>query len=277
MQKISIAIFVLIFGFSGTCLAATVGNPLDIDLPENSAYLRSHVIKQTLDEYEKVAVKGGLDIELIFNKDLKGSEAEVENAELEGQYYMVKLSTNLYNKIEPYIKIGTSVLEVKWDYGADKVKVEASSGLAWGIGAKALLYEFKNYGIRLTLDAQYRNTDPGVDKAKVNGAAVSATSTRFEVKEWQASLLASKKFIVPIGLKDVYFVPYGGLTYSDSEVDVSFTSGGLYDLYYAGNDNNIGIVLGVDVLPSLLSSFLFCLELRLINETALTIGGSVKF
>lgn len=272
-----IGIFVLILGISGSCFAATVGNPLDIDLPENSAYLRAHIIKQTLDEYEKVAVKGGLEIELIFNKDLKGSEAEVKNAELEGQYYMVKLSTTLYNRIEPYIKVGTSDLEVKWDYGTNNVKVEADTGLAWGFGAKAILYELKDYGIRLTLDAQYRTTDPGVDRAKLNGSAVTATQTRFEVKELQASLLASKKYIFPVGLKDVYFVPYAGVTYSDSEVDVSFNSSGLYDLYIAGNDNNIGMVLGVDILPSLLSSFLFCLELRLINETALTIGGSIKF
>ncbi len=276
MQRL-LGTFVLILGISGTCFAATVGNPLDIDLPENSAYLRSNVIKQTLDEYEKVAIKGGLDIEIIFNKDLKASEAEVRNAELEGQYYMAKFSTTLYNRIEPYVKVGTSDLEVKWDYGTNNIKVEADSGLVWGVGAKAILYEFKDYGIRLTLDAQYRETDPDISKAKLNGSSVTATDTRFEVKEWQASLLASKKFIVPFGLKDLYIVPYAGLTYSDSEVDVSFNSGGLYDLYVAGDDNNIGIVLGVDVLPSLLSSFLFSLELRLINETALTIGGTIKF
>ena len=83
-----------------------------------------------------------------------------------------------------------------------------------------------------------------------------------------------------MGMQDCYTVPYMGLTYSDSDVNVHFTqstSGLLYSTYNAGDKSPIGLVFGCDIIPSLSSWYLYSFELRLINEIAFTLSGTMKF
>ncbi|MBU1061582.1 MAG: hypothetical protein KJ952_02535, partial [Candidatus Omnitrophica bacterium] len=206
------------------------------------------------------------------------------NAKIEGQNYMLKFSAESFDIIEPYIMIGTSDLKVKWEQNGNTVTVEAEPGFTWGMGVKTKLMEFKDYGVKLTMDIQFRNADLNIDKPLLNGAGASARDEKCEIKEWQIALLASKKYIVPMGLRDYYIVPYTGVTFSWADVDVSFKDGNssgppypLYSTYNATEDSHIGLVFGCDVMPSLLSWYLFNFELRLINETAFSLGGTMKF
>lgn len=278
MKKLIIILFLL--SFTAPSLAATVGGP-EISIPEESLYLKREAVERALDRYESnMNIKGAFDAEIITKRELTSSD-EVTNAEIEGQVYMFKFSNNFYNVLEPYVKIGTSNLEVEWNQNSNNVTVEAKPGFVWGIGAKAKICEFKDYGIKLTLDIQYTNFDLDVDKAKLNGSETEAAAVNelFKIKEWQASVLASKKFILPLGLRDYYVVPYAGITLSLLDTDVSFdsTSGVLYSTYNASDEEMLGIVLGCDVMPSLLSWYLINFELRLVTETAFSLGGTIKF
>ncbi len=261
--------------------AATIGNSLDLDVPERSAILRKEVIEGTLDECEQaVKVKASFDMEFVFNKDLHATN-ELKGAELKGQWFMGKLGLTFFNRVEPYVKIGTSNLDVKWKHGAQEIEVDADSGFAFGGGVKTNIWEFENSGIRLTGDAQYRTTEPDVGGITVSGTSVIDKGPTFKVDEWQASLLVSKKFEIPLKLQSIYVVPYTGVTYADSNVDVDFkdpnSPGTDYSLFDANNKKLYGFVLGFDIVPSLGSSFIYSLELRLADETALSLGGTVKF
>lgn len=261
--------------------AATIGNSLDLDVPERSAILRQEVVEGTLDECEQaVKVKASFDMEFVFNKDLHATN-ELKGAELKGQWFMGKLGLTFFNRVEPYVKIGMSNLNVKWKHGAQEIEVDADSGFAFGGGVKANIWEFENSGIRLTGDAQYRTTEPDVGGITVSGTSVIDKGPTFKVDEWQASLLASKKFEIPLKLQSIYVVPYTGVTYADSNVDVDFkdpnSPGTDYSLFDANNKKLYGFALGFDIVPSLGSSFIYSLELRLADETALSLGGTVKF
>lgn len=261
--------------------AATIGNSLDLDVPERSAILRQEVIEGTLDECEQaVKIKASFDAEFVFNKDLH-TPNELNGAELKGQWFMGKLGLTFFNRVEPYVKIGTSDLEVKWKHGSDNIEIDTDPGFALGGGVKANIWESENSGIRLTGDAQYRTTEPDVNKITVAGATVIDKGPTFKVDEWQASLLASKKFEVPLKLQSIYVVPYTGVTYADSNVDVVFkdpnASGTDYSLFDANNKKLYGFVLGCDIVPTLGSAFIYSIELRLVDETALSLGGTVKF
>ena len=74
---------------------------------------------------------------------------------------------------------------------------------------------------------------------------------------------------------------YAGVTYADSNVDVSFIDPNSpatdYSLFDANNKKLYGFVLGCDIVPSLGSSFIYSLELRLVDEIALSLGGTMKF
>ena len=281
MKKIIIILFFLTFGISSFVFGATVGGP-DMSIPDESLFLKDQAIKKSLDRLEtEMNIKVGLDMEIVTKRKLS-SAADVTDAELSGSNFMFKISDSYKELIETYIKIGTSSLEVEWSQNNDKVKVESDIGIAWAAGAKAKLWTLKNYNVDLTMDLQYRHTSLGFDKAKINGSvsAASRINEDFTISEWQTSLLASKKYIIPLGVNDCYVIPYGGLTYLASDVDLSFTrstSGQLYSLYNADDENDFGVVLGCDIMPFYLSYYLLNFELRLLNETALTLGGTVKF
>lgn len=261
--------------------AATIGNSLDLDVPERSFILRQEVVEGTLDECEQaVKVKASLDMEFVFNKELHTTN-ELTRAELKGQWFTGKLGLTLFNRVEPYIKIGTSDLEVKWKHNAQEIEVDADSGFTLGGGVKANIWEFENSGIRLTGDMQYRTTNPDVSEIIVNGTSVIDKGATFKVDEWQLSLLLSKKFEIPLKLQSIYVVPYTGVTYADSNVDVSFNDTNMpgtdFSLFDANNKKLYGFVLGFDIVPSLGSAFIYSLELRLVDEVALSLGATVKF
>ncbi len=284
MKKLYLVIISIIISMSCVVksgFAATVGNSLDLDVPERSAILRQEVIEGTLDECEQaVKVKASFDVEFVFNKDLHVTN-ELKGAELKGQWFMGKLGLTLFNRVEPYVKIGTSDLEVKWKHNAQEIEVDADSGFVFGGGVKANIWEFENSGIRLTGDAQYRTTEPDVTEISVSSSTVKDPGAKFRVDEWQAGLFMSKKFEIPLKLQSIYAVPYTGVTYADSKVDVSFKDpnapGTDYSLFDANNKKLYGFVLGCDIVPSLGSSFVYSLELRLVDEVALSLGGTMKF
>ena len=279
---ISFLLLVAIFMISTTSHAATVGNPLDLDVPTMSSILRQQVIDDTLDEYEEAfKLKVSFDAEFVLEKDLK-APVEIEGAELEGQWYMAKIGATIFNKIEPYIKLGTSNLEVKWKQNdAHNLEVESDSGFTWGGGAKLVLWDFDAWGIRLTADSQYRIADHDVEEMTREGATVSDSGAIFKIEEWQASLALSKKFEVPLRWQSIYVVPYTGVSMSDSTVDVSFKESGFavseFSLFDASNDDVGGFFMGFDIMSSLRSSFIYSIEARFLNEIALTFGGTLKF
>ena len=270
---ISICCIATKYGF-----AATVGNPLDLDVPPRSAILRQDVVENTLDEYEQAfKIKASFDAEFLFDKDLHVNP-DLSAAEMEGQWYMVKLGMTILNRVEPYVKVGTSNLEVKWRHGAQDMTVEAD-GFAWGGGLKANILEL--WGVRLTIDGQYRTTEPDVNTITVNSTIINDKGPVFKIDEWQAGLFLSKKFEIPLKFQSIFLVPYAGAVYSDSNVDVSFkdpnNTGADYTLFDANNKTLYGIVLGCDIVPSLSSAFIHSIELRLADEIALSLGSTMKF
>ncbi len=256
--------------FAGTSFALTVGGQADMSMPEASFSSKEKAVEDTLNFFASdVKIKAGFDTEFIFKKELKTAKDDTK-AKIEGQNVNLKFSMDYSDTVEPYIKIGTSNLSVKWTQHGNNIAVDAKPGFVLGGGLKAKLWESPATGIKLTLDGQYKDTQLDFDKAKINGSSstASAGAETFEIREWQISLLATKKFIFPMGAHDCYTVPYVGLTYSDSDVNVQFTqdsTGLLYSTYYANNKNPIGVVLGCDIMPSLSSWYLFSFELRLLN------------
>ncbi len=250
-------------------------------IPEDSLFLKQKAIYRELDRHEyNMNVKVGLDIEVVTKRKIASITGDTSNVRLKGQSYMLKFSNNFHDLVEPYIKIGTSDLEIKWTRSGSDIKIETNPGFVWGIGFKAKVFEFED-GLKLSLDAQYRDTDLNVDKIYFNGVNPIYMNEKFEIDEWQVSLLGSKKLLLPMGKNDYYIVPYGGVTYSSMTVNARYTNvanpDGLFATYDASAYQPFGIVLGCDIMPFYLSHYLLNCELRFLNETAFTLGGTIKF
>ncbi len=278
----SLVITAIFVASSGVAFAATVGNSLDLDVPNTSAILKQEAVNKALDGYEQmIKIKAALDMEFLFDKDLSGPK-EVGNAELKGEWRMAKLGVTILDRVEPYIKIGTSRLDAKWRQSSTyDIEVTSDQGFAWGGGIKGIIWDFDGPGIRLTGNVQYRIADLDVSDIEWAGVNITDTGADFKVEEWQASIAMSKKYELPLKWQNIYLVPYTGLTLSDSTVDVSFTNSSHPALdcttYDASNDSMFGFFLGCDIMPTLSSSFIYSIEVRLINEMALTLGGAMKF
>lgn len=280
-----IGTFLFFLGISVSCYAGTIGSPVDMSVPEATLHSREQAIDNAMDIYEyNMNIRTSVDVEAILERELNSAPADVSNARLEGQSVMFRMSNNFNDIIEPYIKIGTSEYKVQWDQLGKCVTVDSKLGFAWEGGVKAKLWEFTDFGVKLTLDAHYRQFDEKIDKKTIGGGTEETSPSRnelFEIKEWQLSLLASKKLIIPFGNNDLYIIPYAGITYTNLDVDVKFTwtssYDALYSVYNASDRSEVGAVVGWDILPSLTSWYLLTFELRLINEIALTLGGTVRF
>jgi len=280
----NVIVFLFIFCLAVPCFAVTVGGPSDMETPEASLFLKNQAVRNALDMYEyNLNWKGSAEVEVVLDRKLKSVDPDTSNAEMEGRGAIFKLSTSYYNVIEPYFKIGSSQYKIKWKQHDNDVTIDTEPGIVWGAGIKTKLWEFADQGVKLTLDLQYRNTDLSVEAAELNGSGdiAAADNKKFEIQEWQWALLASKKLILPLGQNDVYMIPYAGATYSIIDVDAQFiqsdTGGHIYSTYNTSDRNPYGLVLGFDMMPSLTSWYLWTVELRLVNETAFTIGGTARF
>lgn len=288
----------LFLGFAATSLAATVGSP-ELNIPAEPGYssqeeedpFKADPYLLYLEQKQKkeghyidkdiLNLKTSLEMEFISERKLSTS-SEVTNAKMEGQVYMFKIANNIQNIFEPYVKLGLSELKVKWTQNSNSVSVETNSGFVWGAGVKAKIWELKDYKVKLTLDGQYRKYDLDINESRLGGSSsiASAKNEVFEIEEWQTSLLVSKKLVLPVGTKDYYIAPYTGLTFSSINVDVYFqqsTSGADYSTYHANDKDQVGVVLGCDIMQSRSSRSSLNLEVRLRNETAFTLGGTMRF
>lgn len=279
----SVIIFLFIFILAAPCFASTVGGPSDMEVPEASLFLKNQAVKNALDMYEyNLNWKGSANVEVMLDRKLKAVDPDTSSVEMEGSGAIFKFSTSYYNVIEPSFKIGTSQYKIKWKQHGDDASIDTEPGLVWGAGIKTKLWEFAEQGIKLTLDLQFTDSDLAVDAAELDGSAsrAGAEDKKFEIRDWQWALLASKKYILPMGQSDIYFIPYAGVTYSLINVEAHFirsSTDGLYSTYNTSDKNPYGVVLGFDMMPSLTSWYLWTAELRLINETAFTVGGTAKF
>ncbi|MBU0758886.1 MAG: hypothetical protein KKA34_00790 [Candidatus Omnitrophica bacterium] len=279
---LSLLLASIIFTSETHCFGATVGNSIDLDIPAKSAILRQQAIGHSLDQYEEaVKIKNSLDLEFVFDKDLN-TTSEVTKAEVKGQWFMAKLGVDVFNRIEPYVKFGLADLQAKWRQNEDfSIDMQSEGGFAWGLGIKGIIFEFEETGFRLTGDIQYRTTEPDVEDITSNGTTIVDTGANFKVEEWQAALVLSKKFELPLRFQSIFIVPYTGITASDSTVSTRVKDpsnpGVDITLFDANNKTLHGFLIGCDIMPSLSSSFTYNVELRLASETALTLGGAMKF
>ena len=261
------AMVVLFLSASGFC--ATVGNTNDIQSPHGPGFLN-------MESSGMGYLKLGGDVEFIFDKKLDGG-SNTSSSKIKGNWYLGKITYNIANRLDVFGVLGASDVDTQWNQGSE-VKVEGDTEFAWGIGAKLFVYEFPEqyWNIRIAVNGEYRSTDPGVTKALVGGADVTSgtSDTKYEIGEWQVGGTISKEFKLSEA-PEIFLVPYFGVRYSDSDVKAKFTySGTVYDIGSAENKTKVGIQVGGDLLIG--NNFSVNVEGRFIDETALTVGATIK-
>jgi opacity protein-like surface antigen len=207
------------------------------------------------------------------------SGSEITSAE----WYMGSISCVLFNRVEPYVKLGMAHMKVKWNEGGADVKMDSQNGFAWSLGSKVLVWNFEKPHLKLVADGFYRVADLDAEGGTCSGSSVpiNKANSRFFIREWQIALIAATDIDISTSSTASDFlgvsklVPYVGMKYSD-------VSGRLRMTWDSGNYNNpgqirsrhkFGVVAGCDFIGP--NSISFNLEGRFFDETAVTAGLQV--
>lgn len=281
------------FSFSSVVKAASVGNTADTQGGSGKFSL-------------------GFEYDGVFNRDLElksGSYKQaaedmvsieeypfpgdsISDVKMRSNRVFLKGMAGVHPNLDLYAKLGVSDLTWKQkyespDFPAERDKFDGDWGFAWGIGAKAKIYETSG-GLRFMADAQYMRYKVDGDY-RVNGQSLSdvimaldpeitglSYDTKTSLEEWQIAFYVNKTF--------GQFSPYAGMKYSDAtlrnELNVSYTdSNGYLSTKYETKyraDKNIGVFAGIDI--NIISNKLkLNIEGRFIDETAVTIGMNYRF
>ena len=213
-------------------------------------------------------IKGEALVDIVFERELDLSN---DNAKIEAQWYFAKASVVLIEKVEVYGLLGTAKLKLK-DWTASNYDMESDYALAWGGGAKVLLYETEEYGdgiLRVSVDGNYRQYEPGIEEVKIAGTEISNVSEKeFEYREWGVGLGLSYTLD--------QLTPYIGVKYSDCEAKMRLKYGSVDITKKTANSKDVvGIFVGCDYLFA--ENIALNLEGRFIDETAMNVGVKINF
>ena len=259
--------------------ATPVGNTASVDTLHGQGAF-------SLKETRNISIDTSFDTDFIFARDLSARDAT--NAKIENsEWYMTKIGCRIFDRFEPYASLGGAHLKAKWtgNGSTTSTEMDTSTGFAWGLGLKALIYEFMGPKIKIIGDGSYRTTDLNPYKGYLDGQATSIDklSSSFVLREWQASILASGEIeLGPLtslnALNGYKLSPYGGIKYSqvNGRIRLTTTDGSVYHPDEIESRRNVGIVTGFDITaPG--DNLSFNLEGRFIDEDALSAGLSLLF
>lgn len=276
---IGVIIFGTVLTFPLTAFAGTSGNPCNIDTPKGRGAF--YFVQE-----KSVAIKAGAEFEYLFGRNLHSKETT--RARLShGILGMASLSCAIFDRIAPYGKIGLAQMSSNWtEFGGQQAVLDSGNALAWSVGSKLLIWDFKRPNLKITADGFYRvlNLDPQSATYANSSVKIDPGKSRFLIHEWQTALLLSTDMDLSgsavreevLGISTM--VPYVGVKYSDVTGRLRIIREDSPDFYNVGNissDRKVGLVVGCDLSGPY--SVSVNLEGRFIDETGMTVGIVVLF
>ena len=185
------------------------------------------------------------------------------------------IDLSILNRFDIYTTLGSTLSpELKGSILGTTDKLNFSDSFMWGVGADAVIYDWKDAGIQFFGDGNYRqSTGLDLDSVTVNGTTYSKSqftgaSASAKWQEWQTALGVSKTF--------KYVIPYGGIVYSDVKTSAKATvSGTTYDLGSVSSKCKVGPFVGVSIIPTKWLSI--DITGRFVAEEAVSVSVNVKF
>jgi len=260
---------------SGACVAnaAPVGNIAAPAIYKN--------LFLTNDDEDAIGYVAGFDANMVSDRKIKDSTGDTELNVYAAKLGLIFRDGDICEgkcKVLLYGLLGTA--EGEADYGnilGSQVKYETESAFMWGVGATAIVYEtqIEGYGdgiLRLGGDIKYRYSNPGLDKIVIDGVSyeagdIAVTDASISYGELQGA--------IGVSYQVKSFVPYLGVKFSklDGEEEATVL-GTKYEEDFEA-DKAVGMFVGADILLG--DSLSFRVEGSLIDEEAITVGGTVRF
>jgi hypothetical protein len=177
-----------------------------------------------------------------------------------------KLSYGVTNDVNVFCKVGMANfnIELKWKDG-DLRELEGDYSFAWGLGGSGVFATMGN-GVKLGGSAQYRSLSHEPDNYYTfAGGARTKNIGKSETKISEKQVA----FYALYPQQSTNF--YGGAKYSSANCKSTYTDPGLIYKADLKSKNNFGLFGGVEhkIAPNISC----CVEVRLLDETAFSVGG----
>ncbi len=182
---------------------------------------------------------------------------------------------NILDRIDLYGVFGSSRTEADWRFGdisagtVSRIELETKYNFLWGVGGRAILYEWCNTS--LGLGGRYSSCNARPIRLTSDGFIADVAGSHFKWREWQVNLDVSYKIN--------FFTPYIGSKYSNARTRLkNFAipiSGNLTGSNSFKNRIPVGLYVGCALSTG--QYFMFNVEGRVIDEEAITISGDFSF
>ncbi|MFH1848029.1 MAG: hypothetical protein ABH825_02280 [Candidatus Omnitrophota bacterium] len=276
MRKFILIFALICVGITSPVLAGTVGNPISTDEPQGEGIF-------SLKQDKNSSIRGGLDFEFLLNRNLAANAST--NLELtSGRSYMARISYSLFDRIEPYFKLGIAQYDVKWTESGRDIEIESDEQYAWALGLKTLILNLESPKMKLIADGFYRMAALEPSEGRVDGSLVSVDSAKsvFTITEWQIALALATEIDIGGGPRGEFLgvskmMPYIGAKYSDigGRIRATISDAVYYNPGIIESDNNYGCFVGCDFIGP--NSVVLNVEGRFVDENAITVGLAAQF
>ncbi len=185
------------------------------------------------------------------------------------------VTLNILDRADVYGVFGSSLAKANWRVGnisdgtVHQLDLESKYSFLWGVGARAIVYEWCNTSVGL--GGRYSSSHYEPVWLTRDGIVTAVSSSSFRWREWQVNLDVSYKIDL--------FTPYIGIKYSNARTHLNRFS---VAVAADGSTSNafknripVGLYLGCALSSG--KYFMINLEGRLIDEEAVTISGDVRF
>jgi len=185
------------------------------------------------------------------------------------------VTANLLDRIDVYGVFGSSRAQADWRFGdisaatVTRIEMETKYSFLWGVGARAILYEWCNTSFGL--GGRYSSSNYEPVWLTADGFIQPVSGSHFHWREWQINMDASYRIDL--------FSPYIGIKYSNARTELKNFSVPISANLVGSNSfkNRIPVGLYVGCTLSTGQYFMLNIEGRVIDEEAVTISGDFRF
>jgi hypothetical protein len=253
-------------GASAALVAAPVGNTAAPQMLEEGFFIPSDCWVDVRAGYEGDFVA---DARLKQRKEGKGRVDDYSQSTNSGT-----VTINLLDRLDLYGVLGSSRTSAQWRFldslgAVHNTEMETFHNFFWGVGARAVLFEWGNCD--LGLGGRYSSVDSQPSWLTVDGINAPVAGTHCRWREWQVNLDVSYHIDI--------LTPYIGVKYSNAHTRIGdFTT----TIATNGSGSNqfenrvpVGLYLGCGFSTG--KYFMLNVEGRLVDEEAVTISGDLRF
>lgn len=227
------------------------GNPALPKYPEEGFFLAKEA---------KLGVRVGYEGDFVWNRRLN---REMHKFEILENFATVTVTA--WERLDLYASGGSFSAEMRKQRKLNRLELESHSVGAWKTGARGIIYEYGE--TFLTAEASYLQSRPQLKEVVLNGTPLERKGARLFYREVGASLGVAHKVDI--------FIPYIGVEGSYAWAKLSHLDSLAKRHINAHSRYPAGLFLGCGFSPG--TRVIVNVEVRLVDEQAITLSGDLKF